>query len=116
MIERFTDLLGGPDDRVLKVLARISVVKSEVGGRAGPFRKNYRPNHNFGGPKDIAFYIGQIEVPEGEWVHPGETRDLEVMFLPGPGLRELAIVGRQWRIQEGSKLVATATVLRVNEN
>jgi translation elongation factor EF-Tu-like GTPase len=105
----FTDLLddGGP----IHVLARISVLKTEDGGKKGPFTKSYRPNHNFGEATNREFYVGQIEVPDGTWVHPGETRDLNITFLNGLGLRELLQVGRTWRIQEGGKLVATAEVI-----
>lgn len=105
----FVDVLDpGPS---IRVLARISVLRTEDGGRKGPFTGHYRPNHNFGGPADRVFYVGQVEVPEGTWVHPGETRDLVVSFLNGRGLPELLQVGRSWRIQEGPKLVATASVL-----
>ena len=55
--------------------------------------------------------MGSIELAEGESVQPGETivRDLILVVLP-----ELAAemaVGREWRIQEGAKLVAIGTVL-----
>lgn len=107
----FIDLLeGGPSPRVL---ARLSFLSAEEGGRSGPCWGGYRPNHNFGGPDDRQFYIGQVQVPEGEVVRPGETRNLEVCFLHGPGLAELLQVGRQWRVQEGKKLVANAEILEV---
>jgi elongation factor Tu len=73
----------------------------------------YRPNHNFGGPDDRQFYIGQVQVPEGEVVQLGETRNLGGWFLNGPGLSELLQVGCQWRVQEGKKLVANAEILEV---
>ncbi len=106
----FVDLLepGEP----IRVLARISVLRTEDGGRNYPIPMSYRPNHNFGGAEDTQFYIGQLEIPENHPVKPGETRDLVVTFLNGPGLSELLLEGRTWRIQEGSKLVATAQVLR----
>jgi len=107
----FLDLLGdGPSRRVL---ARLSFLSAEEGGRSWPCWGVYRPNHNFGGPDDRQFYIGQVQVPEGEVVHPGETRNLEVWFLNGPGLAELLQVGRQWRVQEGKNLVANAEILEV---
>ncbi len=106
----FSDLVepGEP----IKVLARVSVLASEAGGKSRPFTKNYRPNHNFGAPENTQFYIGQVEVPEGAWVYPGETHDLEITFLRGPGLNELLQVGSVWRIQEGKQLVAKAQLLR----
>lgn len=107
----FVDLLeDGPSPRVL---ARLSFLSTEAGGRSGPCWGVYRPNHNFGGPDDRQFYIGQVQVPEGEVVQSGETRNLEVWFLNGPSLSQLLQVGRQWRVQEGKKLVANAEILEV---
>jgi hypothetical protein len=106
----FADLLepGEP----IKVLARVSVLSTEQGGPSQPISKSFRPNHNFGEAQDNQFYIGQVEVPESTLVHPGETRELMVTFINGPGLGELLHEGRIWRIQAGSRLVATAQVLR----
>jgi len=109
----FTDVLKPAGDTPIRVLARISVLTTEGGGRKGPFTTGYRPNHNFEGPNDRVFYIGQIEVPEGTWVHLGETHDLVVTFLNVVGLADLLQVGRTWRIQEGPKHIATAKVLVV---
>ena len=109
----FTDVIEPAGDKPIRVLARISVLRTEDGGRKGPFTTLYRPNHNFGGPSDRVFYIGQVEVPEGSWVHPGETRDLVVTFLNVRGLSDFLHMGRTWRIQEGPKHVATGEVLAV---
>ena len=94
------------------MLARISVLRSEDGGCQGPFTDCYRPNHNFGGLSDRVFYIGQVDVPEGTWIHPGETCDLcrVSRFAWAP---ELLREGRTWRIQVGGNLVATAELLAV---
>ena len=109
----FTDVPEPAGKEPIRVLARISVIRTEAGGRQGPFTKTYRPNHNFGGPDDRMFYIGQVEVLEGEWIYPGETRDLPITFLNVRGLLELLHVGRTWRIQEGGKFVATAQLLAI---
>ena len=55
--------------------------------------------------------MGQVEIPAGTLIAPGETRDLMITFLSGEGLSELLQVGRRWRIQEGPRLVANAHVL-----
>ncbi len=109
----FTDILEPARGTPLRVLARVSVVSTEDGGRKGPFTKHYRPNHNFGDTENRAFYIGQIEVADGDWVYPGETRDLEITFLNVGDLINLLKVGRTWRIQEGQKHVASAEVLQM---
>ena len=112
-IEVFYDNLDVVNDKPLKVKARISVLRTEDGGRKGPFTKNYRPNHNFSDTANRNFFIGQVEVEQNEWVHPGETRELWITFINVRGLAEFLTPGRKWRIQEGSKLVARAEVLNV---
>ena len=107
----FTYVLEPAGGKPIRVLARISVLHMEDGGRKGTFTKSYRPNHNFAGPYERVFDVGQIEVPEGSWVHPGETRDLEITFSNVRGLSELLRVGCKWRIQEGPKHVANGEVL-----
>jgi translation elongation factor EF-Tu-like GTPase len=111
MSEIIFDELRPAGDAPLRVMARVRVISSEEGGKRKPFTARYRPNHNFGSPENRHFFIGQLEVAEGDWVHPGETRDLVITFLNVVGLDELLKVGRVWRIQEGSRLVATAEVL-----
>ncbi|MBL9181567.1 MAG: hypothetical protein JNN17_05460 [Verrucomicrobiaceae bacterium] len=105
----FTDNLDILDDKPIVVRATIALVAQDKGGRPGPFTKVFRPNHNFGGPDDRFFFIGQIEVEEGDWVYPGEARELQVTFLNARGLRELLLPGRIWRIQEGPRLIGTGT-------
>jgi len=100
----------GPPQRVL---ARVAFLSKAEGGRGEPCFGPYRPNHNFGGAADREFYIGQLQIPSGEAVLPGETYTLEVLFLNGGGLSEFLQKGRHWRIQEGAKLVARAEVLEV---
>ena len=107
----FTDNLDIVDEKPIVVRATIAVVPTDKGGRVGPFTKGLRPNHNFGSQDDRFFYIGQIEVPEGEWVYPGETRELSVTFLNARGLCDLLKPGRTWRIQEGARLIGTGTVI-----
>jgi len=109
----FTDNLDIKDDKLIAVRATIAFVAQDKGGRHGPFTKGFRPNHNFGGPEDRFFFIGQIEVEEGDWVFPGEIRELTVSFLNARGLRELLVPGRIWRIQEGPRLVGTGTVIEI---
>jgi translation elongation factor EF-Tu-like GTPase len=110
-IFQFSDVLEPAGDKPIQVLARISVLRPEDGGRQGAFKGGCRPNHNFGAAEDRVFYIGQVEAPDGTWVHPGETRDLVITFLNVRGLSALLTVGRTWRIQEGPRHVATGEVL-----
>jgi translation elongation factor EF-Tu-like GTPase len=109
----FTDNLDIEEGKPIVVRVTIALVAEDQGGRHGPFTKGFRPNHNFGGPDDRFFFIGQIEVEDGVWVYPGETRDLKVTFLNARGLLELLVPGRIWRIQEGPRLIALGTVIEV---
>lgn len=107
----FIDLVEDGPPR--QVLARVSFLSTDEGGRGEPCFGPYRPNHNFGGPEDRQFYIGQLQIPPGEIVRPGEARTLEIVFLNGRGLAEVLHLGRRWRIQEGARLVANAEVLEL---
>lgn len=110
----FVDLVNS--DGPIKVVAEISLLTEEEGGRASPIKATYRPNHNFGTEKNREFYIGQIEIPRGDELHPGKTYKLPVTFINGPGLEKMLTVGREWRIQEGAKLVAIAKVVEAIKN
>jgi hypothetical protein len=83
------------------VEATVSLLATSDGGRPSPITRGFRPNHNFGDPENRSTFIGQIELPEGEWLYPGETRDLLIAFLKSRDLTERLAVGTQWRLQEG---------------
>jgi hypothetical protein len=96
-----------------QVLARIFMLPTTESGKSNPISAGYRPNHNFGSPSNRAMYIGQLDIPPGESVYPGETRDLVVSFLNTDELPRLLQVGTKWRIQEGLNHVGNAEVLKI---
>ena len=104
------DVLEFADDGPYLVEAELTLYKPEDGGRATPITQNYRPNHNFDWPKNERMFIGQVELKEGEWMHPGEEKIVNITFLDAKGLRELLTVGRKWRIQEGSHVIGEAVI------
>ena len=57
--------------------------------------------------------MGQINLPEGSLFKPGDTKELEIIFLAWPELRSEIRPGREWRIQEGGQLVGVGTILAV---
>lgn len=57
--------------------------------------------------------VGFIEFADGELLWPGEAIEREIIFWPRPGLQEDLKPGRDWRIQEGAKLVGYGTVIEV---
>lgn len=109
----FTDNLDIVDEKPIVVRAKIATIPTDDGGRVGPFTKGFRPNHNFGSSDDRYYYIGKIEVEEGDWVYPGESRELLITFLNARGLSDLLQPGRTWRIQEGAKLIGSGTVIAI---
>ena len=95
------------------VSAKIRLLTTAESGRTAPIRGSYRPNHNFFGPDDRNMTIGFVELPEGTELHPGESIELPIMFWKWPGLEGQIYPGREWRIQEGAKLVGLGTVIEV---
>ncbi|MBB4099402.1 hypothetical protein [Sphingomonas kyeonggiensis] len=102
------------DDQV-RVRASIRFLSAEEGGRASPLAGggSYRPNHNFFGPNDRDMCMGFIELPAGQQVTPGETIQADLDLLIYPAVKPEIKAGKQWRIQEGGKLVAVGTILEV---
>lgn len=101
------------DDQV-RVSASIRFLQTEEGGRTSPLSGgSYRPNHNFFGPDSREMCVGSIELPKGKRVAPGDTIRTEITLLVYPAVEPEITEGRQWRIQEGAKLVAVGTILKV---
>ena len=57
--------------------------------------------------------VGFVRLPDGVELHPGESIDCDIDFWPWEGLEGQIYPGREWRIQEGGKLVGIGTVLSV---
>lgn len=55
----FVDLVNS--DGPIKVVAEISLLTEEEGGRASPIKATYRPNHNFGTEKTASFISGKLK-------------------------------------------------------
>ncbi len=101
------------DGVVIRARAMIRLLATSEGGRTSPIRGSYRPNHNFFGPADRAMMVGFIDLPEDSKLRPGESMEASIAFWQAPGLDDLLYPGRQWRIQEGLRLVGIGTVLAV---
>lgn len=99
----------------IRVRALLSFLSTEEGGRQTPAFSRYRPNHNFGEASGREFYIGQITFAKNESILPGESKEVDIEFINGPGLMDALQSGRPWRIQEGPKHVATAKLIKILE-
>ena len=97
----------------VRVRAMLSFLSTEEGGRKTEAFSEYRPNHNFGEPNGREFYVSQITFSLNESIKPGESKEVEIEFLNGPGLMDALQSGRPWRTQEGPRLVATAALIDI---
>jgi translation elongation factor EF-Tu-like GTPase len=113
-VEKYIDVLMAEGNQRRSVFSRVSVLSTEDGGKAGSFGEKYWPNHNFGDAVNRDFYIGQIEVPAGVWVYPGQSKEFQITFLSSQGLSQHLFIGNRWQIQKGAKLVAMGEVLKVD--
>ena len=91
--------------------AEISLLASEQGGRAGPAKSGYRPNHDFGIEgtlNDAAHeYLGQ------EWLAPGETAIAHIYLLSPQYQAGRLHQGFKFTVQEGRKIVGRGVVTKV---
>ena len=97
----------------ISVRANIRLLPTTESGRKSPICGSYRPNHNFFGPESRLMTIGHIDLPEGVELHPGESMELTVRFVNWPGLGREFYPGREWRIQQGLRLIAFGTMIEV---
>ncbi len=97
----------------VSVRAEVRLLPTSEGGRVGPIRGSYRPNHNFFGPDDRNMSVGSIDLPDGSELHPGQSTQVAITFLGWPGLRAQIYPGREWRIQEGLHLVGIGKVIEI---
>lgn len=95
------------------IKAEVRLLSASESGRLGPIRGSYRPNHNFFGPDDRNMTVGLIDLPDGSELHPGQSMEATITFLGWPGLSDQLYQGREWRIQEGARLVGFGRVIEV---
>ena len=95
------------------VEAEITLFDSSITGRTLAIKTGYRPNHNFGSKENYEMRMGQITVPNGEWIQPGQTKEVKIEFLFPEGYIIQLEPGLTWRIQEGAKHVANGKILRI---
>ncbi len=105
----FNDLFFGDGRPGIEVRATMTLLHETL----RPRHSRWRPNHNFGEPEGRVFFVGQVEFDPPGTIEPGQTREVLIRFLDGPGLREQLRPGRSWRVQEGPRLVATARLIEV---
>jgi translation elongation factor EF-Tu-like GTPase len=90
--------------------AEVTFLPIGDGGRSTPALSGYRPNHLV-----LSDYLtsGHHEYKDKERVLPGESAITEIWFLSPEQYPKSMRVGKVIRVQEGSRLVGHAKVLKV---
>jgi hypothetical protein len=99
---------------LIVVSAKLTFRRTDDGGKANPITSGYRPNHAFGkleNSKNISFYIGEIQFRDKEFIYPGETSIVTVIFLKVGGIEKYLSPGRHWYIYEVPRLVAEGEII-----
>src|SRR5687768_89389 len=97
----------------IRIRAQIELFGPGKGGRAIPLRGSFRADHNFGDSDSREMDSGVLEFPNGVFLMPGQTKEMELTLALRPGLEELLKPGREWRIQEGHRHIGRGVVLQV---
>ena len=101
---------------IINIKAKLTLYSTENGGRETGIGTGYRPNHVMEYlPNSDEFpttYIGQFDF-EKEIIYPGETENINVMFLKHQNIEELLEKGKIWWIHEGPRKIGEAEVLEV---
>lgn len=112
-IDVFRDMAG--QDGFIHVMASVTLLATDSGGRTSSIRGSYRPNHNFFGPENREMTIGFIDLPDGVELQPGHSIEVPISFWSWPRIAGEIHTGREWTIQEGSKVVGFGKVIEVLE-
>ncbi|WHT21424.1 elongation factor Tu [Crossiella sp. CA-258035] len=82
--------------------AQVYVLSAQEGGRRTPFHANYRPQFHF----RTADVVGEVELPEGDVVRPGDSVELTVRL----GKPVAMDAGLGFAIREGGRTVGAGTI------
>lgn len=103
------------ESETVDVVARVRLLTTEEGGRAHPLIGShpYRPNHNFFDADNIVMCVGQLDIVGSGPKYPGDTFECPIRLILPLALANNMRPGREWRIQEGRKLVAEAELVEL---
>lgn len=104
------------DFTIVLARAEIAMLTREQGGRDTPLQGglSYRPNHNFWPDADfLQTCIGFIDLPVGHDFSSSKPVEVQIRFLVWPELQAQLYPGREWRIQEASKIVGYGKILQI---
>ena len=101
-----------PADRFL--LAQLSLLPTQFGGRRRPIASGFRPNFRFhrSPTKSFEYLDAAIHLEGVQWLHPGEVSI--VRLQPAfPDLWEELFEGALIDVSEGPRVIGTARVLEL---
>lgn len=103
-----------PSD-LLTIKARLTLKRTEDGGRKTGFISGYRPNHVFeyNEGQVLQTFIGDIKFEGQDTIEPGEQKIVTVRFLLNQPIEKYISVGRKWWIHEGQAVIGEAEILEV---
>jgi hypothetical protein len=99
---------------LISIQAKLTMKKTEDGGRLDGFISGYRPNHVFeynDKGQLLQTYIGDIIFEGQKRIEPGETKNVTVRFLINQPIEKYFEKGRKWWIHEGEKTIGEAEII-----
>ena len=103
-------------EHLIIVSAKLTFKATAEGGKSNPIRSGYRPNHCFEkleNNKNPGFYIGEVQFNDKEFIYPGETSIVTVIFLKAGDIEKHLTPGRRWYVYEVPQLVAEGEILHL---
>jgi len=96
--------------RQADVEAEVTFLSPEAGGKANGVRSGYCPNHEV-----LENYLtsGRHEYMDKDEVWPGEAATAHIWFISPEAYPGRLWIGREVRVQEGSRLVGYAKVTKI---
>lgn len=103
-----------PNVQLISIKAKLSLRRTEDGGRHIGIISGYRPNHVFEYDSNgqlLNTFIGDIIFEGKGTIEPGETRDVMVRFLINQPIEKYLVKGKKWSLHEGPILIGEAEIL-----
>lgn len=98
---------------LISVRAKLTLRKTEDGGRQNGIVSGYRPNHVFEyNNKELWHtYVGEIVFDLHTTIEPGQCKEVTVRFLMNQPIERYLDKGRKWWLHEGARLVGEAEII-----
>ena len=103
---------------IIVIKARLYLRTAAEGGRPTAIKTKYRPNHVLDGLANsnlYSSYIGEISFDDQEFIYPGETKLVTIIFLWFPGIEKYMQVGHKWFINEGARTIGEGEIVQIPE-